>query len=106
MTTYRMYGNRRRRPGAASLLAATAENVRSGFDRALLMIGWRRAHKRGENTYDSTTVSRIPGGKSGTLCIPAVFASAVETEPFGMIRMPQVDGYTVVLDAHRGVSRG
>ena len=68
------------------------------------MIGWRRAHKRGEHTYSSKTFSRIPGEKSGKLCIPAILAPDMGNQPFGMIRMPQVDGYTVVLDAYRGAS--
>lgn len=77
---------------------------RSGYERALLMVQWRRAHKRGEHTYSSGTFSRIPGGRYR---LPGVLADTelyeqidTDNRPFGMIHMPQVDGYTVILDAH------
>lgn len=77
---------------------------RSGYERAILMVQWRRAHKRGEHVYSSGTFSRIPGGRYR---LPGVLADTelyeqidTDNRPFGMLHMPQVDGYTVVLDAH------
>lgn len=76
---------------------------RSGYERTLLMVQWRRAHKRGEHTYSSGTFSRIPGGRyrlPGVLADTEVFEGIdANNRPFGMIHMPEVDGYTVVLDA-------
>ncbi|WP_072691478.1 SCO6880 family protein [Rhodococcus marinonascens] len=77
---------------------------RSGYERALLMVQWRRAHKRGEHIYSSGTFSRIPGGRyrmPGVLADTEIYEGIdAHNRPFGMIHMPQVDAYTIVLDAH------
>lgn len=81
-----------------------SKDGRSGYERALLMVQWRRAHRRGEHAYSSGTFSRIPGGRYR---MPGVMADTEIYEgidgnnrPFGMIHMPEVDGYTINLDAH------
>lgn len=77
---------------------------RSGYERALLMVQWRRAFKRGEHTYSSGTFSRIPGGRyrpPGVLADTEIYEGIdANNRPFGMIHMPHVNGYTVVLDAY------
>lgn len=77
---------------------------RSGYERAILMWQWRRSVKRGEHVYSSGTFSRIPGGKyrpPGVLADTELYQQIdANNRPFGMLHMPQVDGYTVVLDAH------
>lgn len=76
---------------------------RSGYERAILMFQWRRAHKRGEHTYSSGTFSRIPGGRyrlPGVLADTEIYEGIdANNRPFGMIHMPQNNAYTIVLDA-------
>lgn len=76
---------------------------RSGYERALLMIQWIRAHRRGEHTYSSGTFSRIPGGRyrpPGVLADTEIYDGIdANNRRFGMIHMPSVAGYTIVLDA-------
>ena len=77
---------------------------RSGYERALLMMQWRRAFKRGEHIYSSGTFSRIPGGRyrpPGVLADTEIYEGIDgNNRPFGMIHMPQVNNYTIVLDAY------
>jgi hypothetical protein len=76
---------------------------RSGYERALLMIQWIRAHRRGEHTYSSGTFSRIPGGRyrpPGVLADTEIYDGIdANNRRFGMIHMPSVAGYTGVSES-------
>lgn len=89
---------------AAFVPLVLEKDERSGYERALLMVQWRRAHKRGEHTYSSGTFSRIPGGRHrlpGVLADTELYESIdALNRSFGMIHMPAKNLYTVVLEAY------
>ena len=78
-------------------------NGRTGYVRAILLWQWWRGSRRGEHLYRSGSFSEIPGGARrlpGLLAPTRIYAArAVDGYWFGMIHMPRVHAYTVVLRA-------
>ena len=76
---------------------------RTGYVRAILLWQWWRGARRGEHLYRSGSFSQIPGGARrlpGVLAPSRLYsAQAVDGHWFGMIHMPKVNAYTIVLRA-------
>ncbi|MFE9328263.1 SCO6880 family protein [Nocardia sp. NPDC052278] len=76
---------------------------RTGYVRAILMWQWWRGGRRGEHLYRSGSFSAIPGGAT---TLPGLMAptrmyqgQAVDGRTFGMIHLPKLDEYTIVVRA-------
>ncbi|MBS2993335.1 hypothetical protein AC1659_28970 [Rhodococcus erythropolis] len=76
---------------------------RSGYEMTVLRMQWLRTRRRRENIYRGGLFSEMPGGKA---LLPGVVADTKLYEGedaagyrFGMIHMPKLDLYTVVLKA-------